>query len=86
MGIQMGYTYAYEPKTRRLPDWCDKEGAEAIARKIKDYWEAQGFPDLQVDVREGGFTPVMRAARFDVRSTMVNGLPPKALAALQKAA
>jgi hypothetical protein len=76
MGLQMGYVYSEEPKTRREPDWCDKAGAEAIAQRIKDYWAARGFfPNVIVEQKS--FTAPMRTIRYDVRSDMTNALPAK---------
>ena len=67
-------------------DFCDKEGAELLVALIKNYWARNGYPDIQLKVCEAGFTAPMRSCRFDVRSTLVNGLPPKTVDAARKAA
>lgn len=56
-------------------DSFTREGAHRLARKIEEYWRAQGGPVPRVAIVEGPFLPSMRSARFDVRSDMVNGKP-----------
>ena len=55
-------------------DYCSREGAQALKDKIEAYWRARGR-DVMLSLHNVGFHPAIRAARFDVRSDMVNGLP-----------
>jgi len=55
-------------------DLCSKRGAELIKARLEAYWRERGF-DVGVLIRDAGFHPAIRAARFDVRSDMLNGLP-----------
>jgi hypothetical protein len=56
-------------------DFCDSDGARKLKAKI-EYWTSRGF-DVSVSLVEAGFVPAMRSARTDVRSNMVNGMPPR---------
>jgi hypothetical protein len=55
-------------------DYCTREGAERIKKKIEDYWAERGC-DVTVNLVQGGFLASMRSARTDVRSNMINGVP-----------
>lgn len=55
-------------------DYCSREGASALKMKIEAYWRERG-QDVLLSLHNVGFHPAIRAARFDVRSDMVNGLP-----------
>ncbi|MGE0740478.1 MAG: hypothetical protein AB7O98_03985 [Hyphomonadaceae bacterium] len=55
-------------------DYCSRDGALALKLKIEAYWRERGH-DVMVALHNVGFHPAIRAARFDVRSDMVNGLP-----------
>lgn len=55
-------------------DYCDKFGANLLKQRIETYWRERGH-EIQVVLQEVGFLSTMRSARFDVRSTLVNGLP-----------
>jgi len=57
-------------------DFCNTEGARKLKAKIEEYWTTRGF-DVSIDLVDAGFVPAMRSARTDVRSNMVNGMPPK---------
>lgn len=59
-------------------EFCNKTGAEKLKAKIEAYWRERGY-EVQVDLHDAGFHPVVRAARYDLRSTMVNGMPRPAL-------
>lgn len=56
----------------------DREGAQRIARQIEQYWAERGHV-VCVNVVHAGFHAAMRAARYDLRSSMKNGLPVSAL-------
>jgi hypothetical protein len=57
-------------------DFCDQEGARKLKAKIEEYWSSRGF-DVSINLVEAGFVPAMRSARTDLRSNMVNGMPPR---------
>ncbi len=59
---------------REPDDFCSREGAAALKEKIEAYWAARG-QSVMVALHNVGFHPAIRAARFDVRSDMVNGMP-----------
>ncbi|MBL8536018.1 MAG: hypothetical protein JNM59_01300 [Hyphomonadaceae bacterium] len=62
----------------RLPsgefDFCSREGAQVLKQKIEAYWRERG-QNVTILLHNVGFHPAIRAARYDVRSDMVNGLP-----------
>ena len=55
-------------------DYCSQAGAGALKAIIEAYWAARG-QHVSVALHNVGFHPAIRAARFDVRSDMVNGRP-----------
>ena len=55
-------------------DYCSQDGAQALKARIEAYWAARG-QQVMVALHNVGFHPAIRAARFDVRSDMVNGMP-----------
>lgn len=55
-------------------DFCTRDGATILKQKIEAYWRERGH-NVQVLLHNVGFHPAIRAARYDVRSDMVNGLP-----------
>ncbi len=57
----------------------DEEGAREIKARIEDYWRARGH-EIQVILVRGPFTQALRGVRVDVRSNLINGLPPRARA------
>ena len=59
----------YEPA-----DYTSRDGAMALKAKIEAYWAERGM-NVQLALHNVGFHPAIRAARFDVRSDMINGLP-----------
>lgn len=52
-----------------------REGAHALARRIEAYWAARGWR-VHCWVVEAGYDASHRSARYDVRSDLVDGLPP----------
>jgi len=46
----------------------------ALKQKIEAYWRERGR-DVMLSLHNVGFHPAIRAARYDVRSDMVNGFP-----------
>jgi hypothetical protein len=61
-------------------DYCSREGAMALKAKIEAYWRGRG-QHVMIVLNNVGFHPAIRAARYDVRSDMVNGKPRGASAA-----
>lgn len=55
-------------------DFCSRTGAAALKTKIEAYWRERG-QNVIISLHNVGFHPAIRAARYDVRSDMVNGLP-----------
>ena len=60
--------------SRGEADYTSRSGAEALKAKIEAYWRERGL-DVMLSLHNVGFHPAIRAARYDVRSDMVNGLP-----------
>jgi hypothetical protein len=56
------------------PDYCSQTGAMALKTRIEAYWRERGH-NVMLSLHNVGFHPAIRAARFDVRSDMVNGIP-----------
>jgi hypothetical protein len=59
-------------------DFCSRDGAHALKAKIEAYWRERGHT-VMVALHNVGFHPAIRAARYDVRSDMVNGMPRSAV-------
>jgi hypothetical protein len=59
---------------REPSDYCSREGAVALKAKIEAYWAERG-QNVMIALHNVGFHPAIRAARYDVRSDMVNGMP-----------
>lgn len=62
------------------PNHCSQAGAFELKARLEQYWNQRGYK-VRVSVAEAGFRPALRAASFELRSDMVNGLPAGALAA-----
>ena len=63
-----------QPVVNGEADYCSREGAMALKTKIEAYWRDRG-QDVMLSLHNVGFHPAIRAARYDVRSDMVNGMP-----------
>lgn len=66
-----------ELESSTSPDVCDlssQEGAQKLKQMIEAYWQARGHTVL-VALENMGFHPAVRAARYEVRSDMINGQP-----------
>ncbi|MCR6644660.1 MAG: hypothetical protein NVV62_09135 [Terricaulis sp.] len=55
-------------------DYTDQAGAKELKTRIEAFWRERGY-DVQVMLVDAPFAAALRAARVDVRSEMVNGLP-----------
>jgi|GEM_PF-2667166 len=60
--------------SRGEQDFCSRDGAMALKEKIEAYWRERG-QHVMIALHNVGFHPAIRAARYDVRSDMVNGMP-----------
>jgi hypothetical protein len=60
--------------SRGEQDFCSREGAVALKEKIEAYWRERG-QHVMIALQNVGFHPAIRAARYDVRSDMINGMP-----------
>jgi hypothetical protein len=57
-------------------DYTDQAGANELKGRIESYWRERGY-EVSVVLVDAPFAAALRAARVDVRSEMVNGLPRK---------
>ena len=64
----------FSPTSGGLIDYCTREGADSLRRKIEAYWKERGS-DVLVTLHNAGFHAAIRAARYEIRSDLVNGLP-----------
>lgn len=63
-----------------VDNFTDKAGASELKARIEAYWRARGH-EVMVSLVEAPFTHAIRSTRYDIRSELVNGLPPKRSAA-----
>ncbi|MGQ0532239.1 MAG: hypothetical protein ACT4OF_06055 [Caulobacteraceae bacterium] len=75
-----GDYFAASTRSAGESDFCSRDGAHALKAKIEAYWRERGHT-VMVALHNVGFHPAIRAARFDVRSDMINGMPRSAVAA-----
>lgn len=59
-------------------DYCSREGAHALKARIERYWAERGY-DVMVVLENVGFHAAIRAARYDLRSDLVDGWPRTAM-------
>ncbi len=59
-----------------MQNYFAKDGARALQQRIKDYWQERGY-DIQVDVVPSEYDAKVRSVRYDVRSQLRNGMPPR---------
>lgn len=57
-------------------DAMTRAGAERLAMTIKQYWRDRGF-EVAVSVESAGWVRAIRSERVDVRSELINGMPPR---------
>lgn len=72
--LEQDLAWAPGSSEREPADFCSREGAQALRDKIEAYWAARG-QNVMIALHNVGFHPAIRAARYDVRSDMVNGMP-----------
>jgi len=68
-----------------VPELSDELGAQRLKARIEAHWAERG-QKVQILIEPKGFTPQMRAVRYDVRSDMKNGLPRPSPAQIERAA
>lgn len=59
-------------------DGSTRKGAERLANKIMEFWREHGA-DVMVSVHSLQSGPAMGRSHFGLKSTLVDGLPTKAL-------
>lgn len=64
----------HAPSAAGMMDYCTREGADALRRRIEAFWKERGY-DVMVTLHNVGFHPAIRAARYELRSDLMNGLP-----------
>jgi hypothetical protein len=57
-------------------NYTDRQGAAELKARIEEYWRKRGF-EVQVVLVEAPFSAAIRSARYDVRSELIDGLPPQ---------
>jgi hypothetical protein len=83
-GAELDPFGAFDGGGRGEADYCSRSGAQALKDKIEAYWRERGL-NVMVALHNVGFHPAIRAARFDVRSDMINGMPRSAVGGAAKA-
>ena len=64
-----------------VPNYCSPKGAEALKEKIEDYWRERGY-HVRVQIMKAGFAMAARGSRYDIRSDLLNGIPPVRLSTM----
>jgi hypothetical protein len=72
--LEQDFAWTPGSSEREPADFCSREGAQALKDKIEAYWAARG-QNVMIALHNVGFHPAIRAARYDVRSDMINGMP-----------
>lgn len=61
-----------------MKDWCGKEGAQNLARRLRVYWQERGYGDVSTEVGVALGNPADKSGMvYSVRTNMKNGYPPK---------
>lgn len=55
-------------------EFTDIDGANELKARIEAYWAKRGHV-VQIMLVDAAFHPVIRATRYDLRSSMVDGWP-----------
>lgn len=55
-------------------DYCSRDGAQVLKERIEAYWRERGMA-VTIALANVGFHPAIRAARYELRSDMLNGFP-----------
>lgn len=62
-----------------MSNYFAKDGARELQARIQKYWAERGYK-AEVDVVASDYDAKVRSVRYDVRSTMRNGMPRKKVA------
>jgi len=62
-----------------MSNYFAKDGARELQERIRQYWSERGYI-VDVDVVASDYDAKVRSVRYDVRSTMRNGMPRKKVA------
>lgn len=62
-------------RNHTVPDFCTKDGAFRLAKRIQQKWHDLGHANVRVWVCDAA--EESRHGLYVVRSNLVNGLPPK---------
>ena len=64
---------------KTFPDTLSQKGAIALAKRLQDYWHAQGFPAVRfwTEPVEERFSKVGTYELYRVACNLVNGKPPQ---------
>ena len=73
----------YQP--RCSAEWCSDPAASELRNKIEAYWRKRGFA-IQTEAVDAEYVDTCRTARVDIRSNLINGLPPKSARIIRAAA
>lgn len=65
---------AFGQRAARGADFSTYQGALRLKEMIESYWRERGR-HVMVALENAGFHPAIRAARYEIRSDMINGLP-----------
>jgi hypothetical protein len=63
-----------DERRRDVGEYTCRAGAEILKARIEAYWRERGY-EIVVTLVQAAFNPAVRAARYDVRSELTNGLP-----------
>ena len=64
-----------------VPNYCSPKGAEALKERIEEYWRERGY-HVRVQIMKAGFAMAARGSRYDIRSDLLNGIPPVRLSTM----
>jgi hypothetical protein len=69
----------HEPHHAVVGDTLNREGAMALAKRLQEYWHAQGYPAalFWAEPIEERFAKVGTYEIYRVACNLVNGLPPR---------
>jgi|GEM_PF-3460994 len=57
-------------------NYFDERGARELLKRIKAHWAAKGY-EVDGYIVDCGFHEKVRTARYEVRTNLINGMPPQ---------
>lgn len=57
-------------------NYFDEHGAKELLKRIKAHWASKGY-EVDGYIVDCGFHEKVRAARYEVRTNLINGMPPQ---------